>query len=166
MRLTDDLAASRQLYLRSLPTLPDIMLIDVPAKFAAADLPLGRTYPVILETAGELAEMEAFLAATRRAPIVPDLFDRRPSALHSDDILFVRYAPPAPGWPWLLLCRWPPSYTFMLPPEGDYFARGAYTTEAFATRSELERVEARLLATLGTHYPVRIDQSPGFFGRA
>jgi hypothetical protein len=166
LTLDDDLAACRQLYSRSLPTLPDILVIDIPSRYAGANLPLGRYYPVILETAAEHAEMESFLVASRPEPVVPDLFDRRPSALHSDDILFARYAPPAAGWPWVLLCRWPTVYTAMVPADGDMFARGAYTVELFGVPADLERSEARLLATLGPHTAIRVDPFPGPVGHA
>ncbi len=166
LTLNDDLAACRQLYRRSLPTLPDILVIDIPSRYARPNLPLGRYYPVILETAAEHAEMESFLAAGRPEPVVPDLFDRRPSALHSGDILFARYAPPAVGWPWVLLCRWPPVYTAMVPADGDMFARGAYTVELFGVPADLERSEARLLATLGPHTAIRVDPFPGLVGHA
>lgn len=166
MTLNDDLAACRQLYHRSLPALPDILLIDIPLRYAGAGLALGRYYPVILESTTELAEMEALLAADRPEPVVPNLFDRRPSSLHSDDILFARYAPPAAGWPWLLLCRWPPSYTAMVPADGDLFARGAYTVELFGVPADLEHYEAQLLATLGSYHAIRADPVSGPVGHA
>ena len=164
--LDDDLAACRQLYHRLLPTLPDILLIDIPRRYAGASLPRGRYYPVILETAAEHAEMTVFLAVSRPAPVAPDLFDRRPSSLLSDDILFARYVPPAAHWPWLLLCRWPPAYAAMVPAEGDMFARGAYTIEAFGVPAELDRAEARILTALGPHRAVRVDPVSGPIGRA
>lgn len=166
MKLDDDLAACRQLYHRSLPTLPDILLVYIPPRYAGAGLPLGRYYPIILETAAEYAEIAAFLAASRPAPIAPDLFNRRPSSLLSDDILFARYAPPAAHWPWLLLCRWPPAYTSMVPADGDMFARGAYTIEAFGVPAELDRAEVRLLATLGPHRALRVGPVSGSIGSA
>lgn len=166
MRLADHLAARRRLYARPLATMPDVLLIDIPPIFASPSLPLGRYYPVIFETAAEQAEMEAFLVRERSMPVVPDLLDRRPSALRGDDIVFARYAPSAPGWPWLLLCRWPADYAAMVPQDGDYFARDAYTSEVFETLDDLEDAEARLLGVLRSHRPVQLAAQPAVMGHA
>lgn len=166
MRLVDDLAARRILYGRPLATMPDVLLIDIPPAYAAPNLPLGRYYPVILETDAEYAEMTAFLAKDRSRPVVPDLFDRRPSALLADDIVIARYAPPRPEWPWLMLCRWPEDYAVMVPQQGDYFARGAYTSEAFETLEDLTKAEARLIETLGSHRLVHLAALPQTLGTA
>lgn len=136
--------------------MPDVLLIDIPPIFASPSLPLGRYYPVILETAAEHAEMETFLDQERSAPVTPGLLDRRPSALRGDDIVFARYAPSAQGWPWLLLCRWPADYAAMVPHNGDHFARGAYTSEVFETVDDLDHAKAGLLAVLGSHRPVQL----------
>lgn len=149
MRLIDDLAARRTYYHRSLPTLPDILLIDIPPRFSGPGLALGRYYPVILETLAELSEFEAFLCEQRPALMAPTLLDRRPSALRIDDIVFARYRPTAPDWPWLLLCCWPPAYTAMADPATDAFARGTYTIDAFTTERQVDAAEAQLLAVLG-----------------
>lgn len=166
MRLTDHLAARRILYPRPLPTMPDVLLIDVPPVFASPSLPLGRYYPVIVETDDEYAEMNVFLAQDRPSLVVPELLDRRPSALRGDDIVFARYAPSVPGWPWLLLCRWPSAYAAMVPAGDDYFARGAYTSEVFETADELVDAEGRLLVGLGAHCPVQLPALPEFMGTA
>ncbi|MDE1918833.1 MAG: hypothetical protein KGH96_22515 [Sphingomonadales bacterium] len=120
--MTDHLAAKRRLYHRPTPVMPDVLMIDIPAALVSDSLPLGRFYPIILEAAQELNEMEAFLHASRSSLVRPDLFDRRPSAIESRCVLIARYTPPAPGWPWLLLCRWPSAYTAMLPAGDDLFA--------------------------------------------
>ena len=166
MRLVDHLAARRQLYGRPLATMPDILLIDIPRAFASPSLPLGRFYPVILETGVEYAEMAAFLEMERRQLVVPDLFDRRTSALHGDNIVFARYAPPRPDWPWLLLCRWPADWAAMVPDSADHFARGAYTTEVFQTLDDLVHAEARLLDAMGSHSPVHLKSFPAVMGSA
>src|SRR3546814_13494442 len=103
--------------------------------------------------------MEAFLERDRSNPVVPDLLDRRPSALRGGDIVFARYAPSAPDWPWLLLCRWPADYTGMVPRDGNHFARGAYTCEVFETVDDLVDAETCLLGVLGSHRPVRDRKS-------
>ncbi|WP_275228213.1 hypothetical protein [Novosphingobium album (ex Liu et al. 2023)] len=57
------------------------------AVYAGANLPLGRYYPIILETSEELRDMDAFLTAPRAQMVLPDLFDRRPSAIAGDCIV-------------------------------------------------------------------------------
>lgn len=166
MRLVDHLAARLLFYLRPLATMPDVLLIDVPSTYASPSLPLGRFYPVILETDAEYAEMVAFLEIDRPRLVAPALFDRQPSALRGDDIVFARYAPPKPEWPWLLLCRWPAEYAAMVPRDGDHFARGAYTCEVFETLDDLVDAEARLLEVLGLHRSVRLAALPEIMGTA
>jgi hypothetical protein len=166
MRLVDDLAARRILYGRPLATMPDVLLIDIPRVFASPSLPFGRYYPVIIETDAEYGEMEMFLDRDRPRLVVPDLLDRRPSALQGDDIVFARYAPSALGRPWLLLCRWPVEYAAMVPEQGDHFARGAYTCEVFETLDELADAESRLLEVLGSHRLVRLAAQPEIMGTA
>lgn len=157
MRLIDHLATQRQTYKRVLPTLPDVLLIDIPPEYAGTGLPLDRYYPVIIETDAEWAEMQTFLAAKRPAPVAPALFDRRPSALQTTSIVIARYRPPAPGWPWLLLCCWPRIYSALVPDGSDFFARETYTTEVFESRADLEEQEAILIANLAPIEPVKID---------
>lgn len=146
--------------------MPDVLLIDIPPVFASPSLPFGRYYPVIIETDAEYAEMDVFLDQDRSRLVVPDLLDRRPSALRGDDIVFARYAPCAPNWPWLLLCRWPADYAAMVPRQGDYFARSAYTCEIFETVDDLADAETRLLDVLGSHRPVRLAAMPEIMGHA
>ena len=146
--LADDLAHRRYLYPRVLPTLPDVLLIDVPPRFASPDLPMGRYYPIILETAAEMSEIERFLTEARPGPVTPDLLDFRPSQLAGDRITFAVCGPPARDWPHLLLCHWPASYA-ALARDPMLFARGAYTIEIFPDEAALYRSCNRLLATLG-----------------
>lgn len=65
MRLADTLARRRIVYPRPLPTLPDIVLLDLPPRFRSPSLPLGRYYPAIIETEGEWMEWNDFLRADR-----------------------------------------------------------------------------------------------------
>lgn len=166
MRLIDELAANRTYYHRPLPTLPDILLIEIPPRFAGPGLALDRYYAVILESLWEMHEFEKFLCEDRATLIAPALLDRRPSALRVDDIVFARYRPPAPHWPWLQLCCWPKSYTFMVHHAGDEFARGAYTIEAFRFADEIDVAEAKLLATLGPHEARHVRSVPRAEGHA
>jgi hypothetical protein len=149
VRLTDFLARRRCLYPRPIATLPDLLVIDVPVRFAHPSLSLGRYYAIMVETAAEQEEIDGFLAADRDSLVPPSLLDRRPSALTTARITIVEYAPPAPTWPWVLLCHWPRSYASLVPAEADLFARGAYTVEMFEAARSLADAEAMLLATLG-----------------
>jgi hypothetical protein len=156
MRLIDTLAARRALYSRPMATCPDVMVLDIPSHFASADLPLGRFYPIIIETVEEARELSHFLDCDQPTLISPDLLDRRPSAFMAHDIAFCRYEPPVVGWPWLLLCHWPPIITKMVAPGSDAFARGAYTTELFATALELEIMQVRLVEQLGSQDSISV----------
>lgn len=156
MRLIDTLAARRALYPRPIASCPDVMVLDIPSRYASKDLPLGRFYPVIIETAEEGRELASFLACDRPDLVPPDLLDRRSSALITGDIALCRYEPPQSGWPWLLLCHWPPAFTRMAAPGSDAFARGAYTTELFATAAELEAMQIRLVERLASQQMLKI----------
>jgi hypothetical protein len=149
MRLIDTLAAQRIYYSRSIPTLPDLLLIDIPRPHAASSLALGRYYPVILETFAEACEFEAFLCAEREHLVPPDMLDRRSSKLQSDDIVFARYAPPTAGRPWILLCCWPTRYTAMISSPQSEFARQAYTIDVYDSLDEVVVAEHTMLTTLG-----------------
>lgn len=151
MRLIDQLAATRLYYHRPLPTLPDILLIDIPTSYSGEGLALDRYYPVILETLAEMHEFETFLCERRTELIAPSLLARRPSSLRTDDIVVAQYRPPAPGWPWLQLCCWPNRYTMMVPDPAEEFARGTYTVDAFDTAADISAAELRLRAALGTN---------------
>lgn len=151
MRLTDELAARRLFYTRPVATMPDVLVLDIPARFTSPGLPLGRYYPIIIENDDELCELEDFLAAERSALVVPDLLARRSSALVSIGIIFCRYRPPSSRSPWVLLCHWPENYTAMVPPCDDHFARESYTIELFGSVVDLDAAEQVLLKTLGEH---------------
>lgn len=146
--------------------MPDVLLIDIPADFASPSLPLGRYYPVIIETDAEATEIQVFLNQDRSRLVTPDLLDRRPSAVRGDDIVFARYAPPCPGWPWLLLCRWPEAYTALVPGHDDHLARGAYTSECFEMIEELLETEQRLFATLGSNRMMHLTGACQVMGQA
>jgi hypothetical protein len=158
VRLSDTLARRRRLYPRPLATLPDLLVIDVPAPFAHASLSLGRYYGIMIETAAEQEEIEVFLAADRDALGPPSLLDRRPSALTTAHITMVEHAPPAAKWPWVLLCHWPRSYASLVPAEADMFARGAYTVEMFEAAQSLADAAVLLLATLGQNTSVSVTR--------
>jgi len=148
MRLVDTIASCRRLYSRPVPTLPDILLLDVPARFADATLPLGRYYPILLETEVEQVELAAYLDADRQDLVAPTLFDRRPSALLTSRIMLARYAPDQPSWPEILLCHWPVDLVALAPNPQASFVRQAYTIEIFPDERQLRGFARTMLATL------------------
>ncbi|MET3438063.1 hypothetical protein [Sphingomonas sp. 1185] len=161
MRLADTLARRRLRYARPLPTMPDICLIDVPPPYASPSLALGRYYPVILETDLEWDEWDRFLTVDRHTPVAPDLFDRRPSALHADTIILAHYDPPEPGWPWILLCRWPIDHVALAGDASDLFARSAYSVEILPDPTERATMQDRVLHSLGRQRAVNLTLVPG-----
>lgn len=148
VRLTDDLAALRRLYVRPIATMPDVLVVDVALVYRHPSLSLGRYYGILIETEEEQRELDAFLRAERPGPVPPSLLDRRPSAVSGDRITIVTYAPPAPDWPWVLLCHWPAHFAAAVPADSDYFARGAYTHEMFADETDTVAGAKRLLDSL------------------
>ncbi len=150
MRLKDNLAARRRLYTFPLPTAPALLLIDVPPHYAGEGLPLGRFYPVIIESHRELVEFEVYLAAKRSEPVAPDLLATRPSRRQTNYITFFQYEPVEPGWPWLLLCHWPKHYTDQVEENGEMLARGAYTIETFTSRTQLLAAMLEMTQVLGS----------------
>ncbi|WP_342248779.1 hypothetical protein [Sphingomonas sp. OTU376] len=161
--LDQDLARRRAFYARPVPTLPDILVINVPARFAGPGLALEHFYPVMIETEREHREFRALLAAERPSPVVPDLLDHRPSQLVARGIVIASYDPPCAGWPFVLLCHWPASYTSMVR-DPAIFARGAYTTEMFDTLDALADASARLLSVLGARNALDVHFVPGAAG--
>lgn len=156
MRLLDCLAARHSLYSRPIPTMPDVLLIDVPDHYAGPGLLLGRYYPIIVKSAVEQEELFAFLSAERDRPVAPDLLDRRASHLEGQNILFGRYDPPEEGWPWLLLCYWPADYVRLCGDDASQFARGRYTSELFETGALLNEAIALLHASLSANHMVEV----------
>ncbi len=169
--LSQTIARDRLLYASPMIAAPSVMLIDMPPRNRGAGLALGRYYAIVLETDQERAELDQFLDLPREAPVAPDLLDRRPSGLFSDNVLISRYEPPADGWPWLLVCRWPEDYSAaarQVP--GCDMARGCYTMGVFRHGSELEAHSLCLIEQLATHSETSIrmisPQSLSAAGRA
>jgi len=159
MRLTDDLAARRALYILPLANAPAAMVIDIPRHFARRGLALGRYYIVILETPHEAAEFETFLAADRPALCPPDLFDRRPSQRDTNAIIFFLFAPPKIGWPWILLCHWPADLAGHVTADPAALARGAYSMDAYESRAALQAALDAHIDALGDRTTVEIVQA-------
>lgn len=155
--LSQTLARDRMLYASPMIAAPSVMLIDMPLRNRGAGLALGRYYAIVLETDQERVELDHFLDRPREAPVAPDILDRRPSAMFSDNVLISRYEPPAHGWPWLLVCRWPEDYsTAARQVSGCDMARGCYTMEVFRHGSELEAHSLLLIEQLATHSEIAI----------
>lgn len=132
-----------QVYPRSLATLPDVLVIDVPDRFAHPGLPFSRYWPIPVE--GDLGELAAFSSPPRAMrPVPADLLDRRPGNLAARRITFAANVPPARGRSHPLVCHWPPFYVD-LATAPDMFARRACTTGTFETSGELSEACARLL---------------------
>lgn len=150
-RLSQTLARDRMLYVSPMIAAPSVMLIDMPVKNRGRGLALGRYYVIVLETEEECAELDRFLNEPQSMAVAPDLLDRRPSALVSNNVLISRYEPPAEGWPWVLVCRWPELYARAakgMP--GCDMARDCYTMEVFEHPADLEEHSIALLQQLGT----------------
>ena len=155
-RLSHGLARRRLLYPSPMIAAPSVLLIDIPAASRGGALSLGRYYPVLIESSAEHGEMERFISAPRLKACLPDLLDRRPSNLRSDNILVSRYDPPAADWPWLSVAHWPPSFAEAAREQGIDMARGCYTMEAFTTSDALDDHCSALLANLGAHCSIEV----------
>lgn len=147
-RLVDDLARRRILYRSRLLTAPSVLVIDVPLGSRGPNLSFGRYYPIILKTESEVVEVEGFLEAPREKLLSPNLFDRRPSNLQTDNILISRYDSPEQGWPWLSICRWLTSYAERGEAMIGEMARGCYSMEMFETADALDAHSVLLVQLL------------------
>ena len=155
-RLSEDLARRRILYPSHLISAPSVLVIDIPPSARGVGLALGRYYAIVLETDAERAELERYLHETREGPVPPDLLDHRPSALVSDHVLISSYDPPAEGWPWLLVCRWPASLTAGIVEPKVSMARGCYSMELFHSREAMEEGSVLLIQTLSAEHEISV----------
>lgn len=155
--LSTTLARHRIFYPRPILAMPDILMIDIPPEFRGADLRLGNYHPILVETIAEQRELEAYLEEERPVPSSPALLDARPSRLSAEHITVAHYAPPSQGWPYVLLCRWPPDLAAAAPEELRLFARGAYTIELYNDRDQLERASDTLLTLLKRRRRTRVE---------
>lgn len=155
-RLSENLARRRVLYPSPLISAPSVLVIDIPPSARGAGLALGRYYAIVLETDAERAELEDFLCEPRRGPVPPDLLDHRLSALVSEHLLISSYDPPAKGWPWLMVCRWPESLTAGVVAARTSMARGCYSMELFNSKEAMEESSVRLIQTLGAEHELAV----------
>ena len=155
--LAATLARRRIYYPRPVASLPDILMIDIPRRFASKRLPSGRFYPIILETVEEQSEVEAFLAEERDSVIRPDLLDGRPSTSAREHLTIAHYKPSKTSWPYMQLCQWPAEFAARASSRDRVFARGAYTFELFRDRRQLEEATRVLLASFDRRHALRIE---------
>ena len=155
--LAATLARRRIYYPRPVATLPDVLLIDVPKRFASKRVALGRFWPIMVETIEEQSEIEAFLERERHSVVGPDLLDRRPSTMPRSHLTIAHYRPSEPRWPYLQLCQWPADFTARAPDKDRTFARGAYTIELFPDRESLEKATKILLASLDRRHAPHVE---------
>lgn len=155
--LTGSLARRRIYYPRPVGSLPDILMIDIPRRFAIRTLALGRFYPIMVETAEEQREVEAFLAAERDSMVPPNLLDDRPSTLFRDHLTIAHFGPSQPGWPFVQLCQWPAEFAARASAGNRIFARGSYTFELFRDRKGLEETTRILLASLDRRHALHVE---------
>jgi len=155
--LAATIARRRIYYPRPLASLPDILMIDIPRRFATRSLALGRFYPIMVETVEEQSEVEAFLAAERDTMVPSDLLDDRPSTLSREHLTIAHYGPSQSGWPFIQLCQWPAEFAARASTEDRMFARGSYTFELFRGRKRLEAATRVLLASLEQRHALHVE---------
>ena len=153
--LASHLAKRRMVYPSPLFTAPHVMVIDVPPERCGPGLGLGRYYAIIIESEAELDEMEQYLLCERAEAARPDLLDHRPSNMHTETILISRYEPPAAGWPWLSVTRWPAALS-----EADRrevtMARGCYTMDMFDGPEDLDAHHEAMIEVLASKCAINV----------
>ena len=155
--LAATLARRRIYYPRPVARLPDILMIDIPRRFAAGSLLLSRFYPIMVETVEEQSQVEAFLTAKRERLVSPDLLDGRPSTLSRENLTIAHYGPSQTGWPFVQLCQWPAEFAARASAKDRIFARGCYTFELFRDRKRLEQATRVLLASLDRRHSLHVE---------
>ncbi|MFL6777146.1 MAG: hypothetical protein ACJ8FN_12230 [Sphingomicrobium sp.] len=146
--LAATIARRRVYYPRPVESLPDILMIELPQRFARRRQALKRFYPILIETVEEQSELETFLAQPRDKLVMPDLLNRRRSDFSKEHLTVAHYAPSEAGWPFVLLCQWPAEFAARVSSEDRLFMRGIYTFELFPDRNQLEEASKVLLKSL------------------
>ena len=155
--LAATLARRRIYYPRPVASLPDILMIDIPRRFASGGLAPGRFTPIMVETMEEQSEVEAFLAAERELLVSPDLLGERPSKLAREHLTIAHYGSLQPGWPFVQLCQWPAEFAARASRKGRNFARGSYTFDLFRDRRRLEKATRVLVASLDRKHAFHVE---------
>jgi hypothetical protein len=146
--LAATIARRRVYYPRPVESLPDILMIDFPRRFARRRLALKGFYPILIETIEEQSEVEAFLAQLREELVVPDFLNERPSVLSREHLTIAHYGPSEAGWPFVQLCQWPADFAARASTKDRLFTRSVYTFELFRNRKQLEEASKILLSSL------------------
>ena len=154
--LANTLARRRIYYPRPVANLPDILMFDIPRRYAGKRAPFGRFYPIFLETVEEQSEVEAFLGEERDVVVRPDLLNERPSTCAREHLTIAHYRPSLPGWPYVQLCQWPADFAARVGKDR-HFVRGAYTFELFADRKRLEKAATALVASLDRQHAPHVE---------
>jgi hypothetical protein len=155
--LAATLARRRISYPRPIASLPDILMIDIPRRFASRRLSAKRFYPIMVETAEEQAQVDAFLARERETLVAPDLLHMRPSTFPKEHLTIAHYRPLEAGWPYVQLCQWPAEFAARASRGDQVFMRGAYTFELFRSRNRLEKATKVLLASLDRRHALHVE---------
>jgi len=155
--LASKMARRRIYYPRPVASLPDILMIDIPRRFASERLLLRRYYPIMVETLDEQLEVEAFLAEDRTSIVPPDLLDERPTTFVKEHLTIAHYGPSKVGWPFMQLCQWPAEFAARASGGDRMFARGAYTFELFRDRWRLEEATTVLLGSLDQRHALHVE---------
>lgn len=155
--LNATIAKNRVFYPRPLAPMPDILMIDLLGGLPAGTRSPGRFHPILCETVFEQEEFEQFLDIERGQPFPSEPLDARPSVLPPSHTTIAHYGPPAEGWPYVLLCRWPPELTAVAPKELNMFVRDSYTVELFDQHEELEEATERLLDLMKRLRRMRVE---------
>ena len=155
--LATTIARRRIYYPRPIASLPDILMIDIPRRFASKKLARKRFHLVMVETVEEHAEFERFLEQERDVVVAPDLLDERLSTFPKEHLTIAHFRPSQPGWPYVQLCQWPAEFAARASNQHPMFARGAYTFELFRERKRLEAATTVLLASLDQRHPVHVE---------
>jgi len=155
--LAATIARRKIYYPRPVECLPDILMIELPRRFAPRRPALKRFYPILIETIVEQSELEAFLAEPREGPIMPDLFAERPSSFSKEHLTIAHYSPSQAGWPFVLLCQWPAEFAAGASGHDRLFMRAIYTFELFPDRKALEQASTVLLRSLDRERDPRIE---------
>jgi hypothetical protein len=155
--LAETIARGRVYYPRPVASLPDILMIDFPRRFARRRLPLKGFYPILVETIEEQSEVEAFLVQPRQELVVPDFLNERPSTFSREHLTIAHYGPSEAGWPFVQLCQWPAEFAARALSQDRLFTRGVYTFELFRDRKQLDEASKALLASLDPEGAPRVE---------
>lgn len=150
-------ARRRIYYPRPLASLPDILMIRFPRRFAGGGLSPKVYHPILVETPDEQLEVEAFLAREGDLLAAPSFLDERMSTFPREHLTVAHYRPSKAGWPYVQLCQWPADFAARASSKERLFTRGAYTFELFRDRKRLEDASSALVASLDRRHALHVE---------